>query len=372
MTGELIPFPSPLNSASPEEARACAQAFLDADFEIEAVASSDYRFDQPETLLALCQLIESRMDGSPAEMAKGAVTAYDLLKSRTGRDNAFLFDEREYYLGELALLAGTAMRVLFRVEEARGWFDRAQAWFLSTANVGGDIARVSYQRLALSLEQRQLQDVLHLAAPLRDAFVRTGAREMGLKCSYLEALTLRELGRSDEAVTGFEAILDEAREIKSSKMLGLALVCLVQLRSESGQADLAAKLIAEAEPILQSSNNRVALGKLYWGVGVLMRSQNRPTDAIQAFRAAQEEFARISMPADGAALHLVIADLLLETGQERQAEWEIRAALPIIDELKMVPEGFAAMSLLRESLRRRSIDRGALRKLHGYFEDAVS
>jgi hypothetical protein len=30
------------------------------------------------------------------------------------------------------------------------------------------------------------------------------------------------------------------------------------------------------------------------------------------------------------------------------------------------------MSLLRESVRRRSIDRTALRKLHGYFEEAGS
>lgn len=80
----------------------------------------------------------------------------------------------------------------------------------------------------------------------------------------------------------------------------------------------------------------------------------------------------MEMPADVAALHLVIADVLLDSGQERQAEWEIRAALPVIDRLKMVPEGFAAMSLLRESLRRRSIDRQALRNVHGYFEELSS
>ena len=371
MTGELIPFPLPGNSASPEEARACAEAFLESDSGTRAVGSKEYRFDQPEVLLALCQLIEARIDATPADMASASITAYDLLKSRAESNDGFLFDEREYYLGELALLAGTASRVLHKQDEAATWFDRAQAWFLSTANLGGDIARVSYQRLALSLEQRRLNDVLHVAGPLREAFLRTGAKEMGLKCSYVEGVALNELGRPDESLSVFEAVCGEARELKS-KMLGPALVCLVQLRSQLGQADLAAKLISEAGPILQAANNRVALGKLYWGVGLLMRAEKRPADAIQAFRAAQKEFASINLPADGAALHLVIADLLLETGQERQAEWEIRAALPIIDELKMVPEGFAAMSLLRESLRRRAIDRGALRKLHGYFEDIGS
>jgi len=35
----------------------------------------------------------------------------------------------------------------------------------------------------------------------------------------------------------------------------------------------------------------------------------------------------------------------------------------------MVPEGYAALSLLQESLRRRQIDQNALRNLHGYFRD---
>jgi hypothetical protein len=40
--------------------------------------------------------------------------------------------------------------------------------------------------------------------------------------------------------------------------------------------------------------------------------------------------------------------------------------------LKMVPEGMAALSLLRESVRHQSVNRQALRDLHGYFEDLKS
>jgi hypothetical protein len=63
----------------------------------------------------------------------------------------------------------------------------------------------------------------------------------------------------------------------------------------------------------------------------------------------------------------VLAELLLDVGQEREAELEIRAALPIIDEEKMVSEGLAALSLLQESLRHRKIDREALRQVHTHF-----
>jgi hypothetical protein len=41
---------------------------------------------------------------------------------------------------------------------------------------------------------------------------------------------------------------------------------------------------------------------------------------------------------------LVIADLLLDNeAGTSEAEWEVRQALPIIDEYKLVPEGFAAL-----------------------------
>ncbi len=44
----------------------------------------------------------------------------------------------------------------------------------------------------------------------------------------------------------------------------------------------------------------------------------------------------------------------------------------MIDEYKLVPEGIAALSLLRESLDNHHINRKALRDLHGYFRDKAS
>ena len=66
---------------------------------------------------------------------------------------------------------------------------------------------------------------------------------------------------------------------------------------------------------------------------------------IDAYRKAQEDFEAIGMRADVAALNLVIADLLLEEGRNGEALREISAALPVISELKMAPEGMAALSL---------------------------
>ena len=68
----------------------------------------------------------------------------------------------------------------------------------------------------------------------------------------------------------------------------------------------------------------------------------------------------------------LIAEILLEAGEDAGAEVELRAALEVLDELKIGPERRAALSLLRDSIRRRQIDRQALRNLNGYFEELKS
>ncbi|HEX7253928.1 MAG TPA: hypothetical protein VF376_13680, partial [Thermoanaerobaculia bacterium] len=75
---------------------------------------------------------------------------------------------------------------------------------------------------------------------------------------------------------------------------------------------------------------------------------------------------------DATEIRLALAEVLVDLGFVDRAEAEIRAALPIIEEEKMMPEGFAALALLQESLRRRKIDRQALWNLHGFFQDEKS
>jgi hypothetical protein len=107
-------------------------------------------------------------------------------------------------------------------------------------------------------------------------------------------------------------------------------------------------------------------------MGALFRAEGKLPSAIEAYRASLVEFDEIGMRSDVAAAHLVLAELLLDSGQDAIAMSEVLAALPIIDEEKMVPEGFVALSLLRESLRQQKINRQALRDLHGYFEELSS
>src|SRR5262249_4014207 len=278
-------------------------------------------------------------------------------------------DEREYFLGELALMAGGASRFQFRIDEAKTWFQRSEAHFALVQNANAHWARIAYQRLAVLLEERQIAQVLDLAPMWAKTFDRLEMPEDSLKCRFLEGLALAETGNTSRAIDVYSEICRKAEEIGSLRLVAQASNNLVRFHADLGDEEQALRYARKALPLQKRLGDRVGITKLQWSIGDLLRKQGKRAAALEAYREAQGEAQEVGLRGDLAAIHLVIADLLLDAGQEAQAEWEIRAALPIIDEEKMVPEGIAALSLLRESLRRRQIDKQALRELHGYFQE---
>src|SRR5689334_16901535 len=111
MIGELVPFPVGGGGISTELGRASAERLLDLSADERVSSVEELHAAQPETLLSLCQLIEERISASPAKAFEDARWAYTFLDDNPSA-HAFLFDEREYYLGELALLTGIAARLM--------------------------------------------------------------------------------------------------------------------------------------------------------------------------------------------------------------------------------------------------------------------
>ena len=357
---------------SAEEGRALAEHVLATPKEERLSKTTELHLDDPEMLLSLLGILPKQWDAAPATVLEEATFLYGYLEPLKIRypTDPMLCDEREYFLGEAARIAGTAARFLSRREEARNWFDLSEAWFLTTENGAANIARLSYQRLALRLEERDLEGVLRLTPHLIANLERLGMLEDAVKARFLLATVLMETAKLPDAIQVFEEIAERCRQLGNEGLLGHALVNITQCHALAGDSHNAALSAARTAPLLQNQGNHVALAKLHWGVGFAQRASGKIAEAIETFRSAQKEFSGIAMHADVAAVHLVLADLLLDTGQSAQAEWEIRAALPIIDEYKLVPEGIAALSLLRDSIRRRQIDRNALRGLHGYFRES--
>jgi tetratricopeptide (TPR) repeat protein len=356
---------------TPEEGRRAAAQAIEIPIADRAGRGSELRLDDPETLLPLLETLRSRWEAAPIEVLEEASFLYNYLEGIevSYPIGAFLLDEREYFLGETARIAGTVCRVLSRREEARQWFDRGEGWFLLTENASGNLAKLSYQRLALRFEERDFAALQELLPQLIAGFEKLGMSEDALRGRILQAAIFKETDNLEEAIVRLERAVNDARSLRSDPLLAHAYVNLVQIYGFLGNVEQASSKAKEATSILRSLGSHAPLAKLQWGIAALFRARSDIGKAVQAYRAAQQEFAEIGMRADVAAVHLVIADLLLDNGQDKQAEWEVRQALPIIDEYKLVPEGFAALTLLRESVRRQKIDRQALRNLHGYFEE---
>jgi tetratricopeptide (TPR) repeat protein len=372
MLAEIRPFRR--RRLAPDQGRDAALRALATPLAERAKDPGAYLLDDPETLLPLLEALRQRWETDPQSVLAESTFLYEFLEQHDAKYplGAFLLDEREYFLGETSRIAGNVCRALSKRAEAYRWLDLAEGWFRLTENAAGNLSKVAYHRLALRLEERDFAAVAELLPQLIASFEKLGMTEDALKTKFLHAGVLKETDRLSEAAEVFSDIAKKAEESKIEPLLAHAYVNLSQIHSFRGQTDQALYMTQLATPLLRKLGYRMALAKLQWAIGYLLRANGRADQAIDAYREAQTEFGEIGMRADVAAVHLVVADLLLDNGQDKQAEWEIRQALPIIDEYKLVPEGFAALSLLRESVRRQKIDRTALRNLHGYFEELSS
>jgi tetratricopeptide (TPR) repeat protein len=335
-----------------------------------ATRGAEFGLDDPEVLLALCALLRDQWETRPDGVRQDSEFLYNFIERPKRKIG--LFDEREYFLGELALIAGTSCRVLSRRDQARRWFGRSEAAFGNTMNAVADWARLSYQRLALGAEERRFEEVMELLPALMETFGKLGMAEDALKCRFLEGAVLRETDRLDEARDLYLGICREAEGIGQERLLAVGSYNLVQVYSLQGLAQEAIAESRRALPALRRQENRIGIAKLQWGLACLLRESGKPFEAIETFRASQQEFSEIGMHADVAAIQLVVADLLLDRGKHDEAEAQILSALPTIEEYRLVSEGIAALSLLKESVRQKKINREALRDLHGFLEKSVS
>jgi hypothetical protein len=105
-------------------------------------------------------------------------------------------------------------------------------------------------------------------------------------------------------------------------------------------------------------------------VGETLQSVGQVSGAIEAYRESVADHVELGMVTRAAYFRVVLSEALLACGRAREAEWELLAALPTINEQKMVPEGFAAAVLLQESVRQRKTNPKALSELRQYLQAA--
>jgi tetratricopeptide (TPR) repeat protein len=341
-----------------------AKDFLLTPVEARSAQQVDGLVANADVVMSLCSFLRDQVNNSPVEVGKEASALYaHLLDRRVG-----LFDERYFLLGEAALTAGCGSRLQGHREETERWLDRAEASFRHTLNPAPLLARVSYIRLTLRYDTNRFDDVLELLPSVALTFEKCGMSSELAKCRFLEANTLKALHRNAEALARFESLASGQDFEEETAIRGMALVSLGDLHSERGDIKLALDCYRLAQPLLETSKRLAALADLKAVVGETLRRIGKPAAAIQAFREAVRDHESLGMSSRAVYLRVLLAELLLEAARPREAEWEILAALPTIDQERMVPEGFAAVALLQESVRRRKTDPRALGELREYLQ----
>ena len=367
-SAKILVFPSQAKSVwiSPKEAELLGRGFLSMPRSERSDEDRERFLSSPDVLMSIASTLRGNRDLAPASVLQDANEIYQWI-SRPNCDLG-LFDERDYLLGEMALIAGGVCRQLGKREEAFLWLDRAEAGFRHTMNPAPGLANVAYARIALRFEMGRYQDVLELTPSLEASFTKLRMEVEAVKCRLLLAMTLKQTGESVKAL-GLLAGLDEKPFLAANHFLRARILSEIgDLHQFEGRLDLAMEAFQEAVSLLDHETASPVQADLQLFVGGVLQAQGRHSDACDAFRASQRTYLALGMRAQVTYLHLVIAENLISLGRDREAEWEILAALPAIEDMKMAPEGLAAVALLRDSVRRRRTDSTALQQLRTHLQ----
>ena len=363
----VLRFPHRWHSCStPQEADEAACRFLEVGAEERSAEGGDRRLSDPDVLSSICKLLREALDSNPKLVAERASFLHRWIRAEEG--TLGLFDEGEYFLGETALLAAAALRTLGEREETEVWLQRAEAGFRHTVNPGPLVAQVAYVRLALQYDKGRYQDVLDLLPSTLHSFEKFGMRKELGKTRYLEAMTLKECSRRGEALQKLMALRNTLDEAEDPGLLGQVHAEMGACHAWEGRYEEAVEGYRQALTLLSRASCFLAVANLKITVGETLQLQGLLSSAVEAFREGVRAYAELGMSGFVAYGRLLLAETLIALGRNREAAWEILAALPTIEEQKMIPEGFAAVALLRESVRRRKTDPNALRELREHLQ----
>jgi tetratricopeptide (TPR) repeat protein len=370
LSSNVLQFRFPRSSdampLSPKAAEQAARDFLSIPIGDRSDEDRDRSLGNSDIVMGICGVLGEWRDSAPSVVAEEAADAYRWI-SQPGC-HLGLFDERDYFIGQAALLAGIATRHLGRREEAFLWLDRAEAGFRHTLNPAPGLANVAYARLALRFEMGRYQDVLELTPSLEASFRKLRMGTEAAKCRLLLAMALKQIGRNPQALDALAGLEEQVSTFGDRALQARILAEVGDLHQLEGQLDLAVFALRKALTILENHDRSAARADLQLFVGGVLRAKGALGEAEAAFREARSEYLALEMRPQTAYMSLVIAEVLIGLGREREAEWEIRAALPAIDEIRMVPEAIAAIALLRESASRKKADLSALRELRNRLE----
>ena len=131
----------------------------------------------------------------------------------------------------------------------------------------------------------------------------------------------------------------------------------------SGNLPRAFESYSEASNLLAIIDVPMLQANLDVCIGEALRQEGETDKTLRKFFSGLEVFDALLLKAMAARTRLNIAATLLSMGRDLEAVEQLLASLPAIEGQKMVPEGVAAVALLKEIVRRCKADPNTLQEL---------
>jgi len=320
---------------------------------------------ETKTLFSAAASLRARADDEPLQTLKKAAALHQWLSARSQAVGSL--DEADLLLGIAALWAGTTLRISGHFQQANRWFDLAQERFLRVVNSAQQFAKLDYARATVLYQQSRCAELVPIFKALRSRFEKLGMPNDAARAGFTEAMTLASLNRWGEALEILEVLSESSVVLADGNLHAVVQVYLATSLAQLRERDRAEAAYATALRSVASGRHPIVAACLKWSIGDFYRSLGDAARALYFYRLVLTDYLSIGLRTLAAQIRLTIADVSLELGRDREAEQEIVWALPILEEEGLVGEGLAAVSLLKESVRRRKTDPRALRELREHL-----
>ncbi len=304
-----------------------------------------------ETVYQALLYCQDHGEADPQRVADGLVPLYGFLEVES-RDQ---LDLHQFFRGEAAKLVGAALRSVGGSSEAGEWLDRAEKHIRAGVNRRPGLARVLFQRLALCYTSSRFDVVTRICPRLEAECAELGMDEDRVKCRILWAGALKVKGLLQEALDVIEPVRQSKSQLRPV-LYGWVLLQSGDIQQLLGNYERALMELAEAALLLREGQHYIALADINWIISCIYRANGRLEEAAALLERSRQVHARLGMKWPEAYHRILIAETYLAMGRAREAEAEIRAALPILEEQGMLADAVIAVNLLREAVRQRKLN----------------
>lgn len=321
----------------------------------------------PAVLLTYCSKLPELLNHSPEEGLRQAIGTHTFLFRSADR---WLSDEeRRYFLANLELDAAVGEKGCGNYNEAGKWLLRAASSVTKVLGTGVLMARLEYVHRAIAHELGYYAECRDGLAELRGRFASFGMDRYVARCFFLDGVSLKELGRDEEAVLALADVCKSQSPDVEQWMKALAATHMAEIHGRQGRYAKAGGALADAWDLLKLSSVPTALAHFHGVRGEILRDSGCFEEAAESYRLASAVYASSGMSGFEAYLRVLRAETLILANRESDAVAEIMAALPAIETLGLMREGMTALALLRESLKGQEADRNALGALKQELQD---